>query len=82
MKNNRVGSDFDDFLQEEGLLVKAEASAIKRILAFQIQKEMEVRPSCTAPAGEQLFLQLRRCGRELELRTHHDPRLFLSSQFL
>nr|MDA3823976.1 helix-turn-helix transcriptional regulator [Bacteroidales bacterium] len=43
MKNKHVGSDFDDFLQEEGLLAQAEATAIKRVLAFQIQKEMEER---------------------------------------
>lgn len=43
MKNKHLGSDFDDFLQEEGLLAEAEATAIKRVLAFQIQKEMENR---------------------------------------
>jgi len=43
MKNTHLGSDFDDFLQEEGLLAEAEATAIKRVLAFQIQKEMEER---------------------------------------
>lgn len=43
MKNKHVGSDFDDFLQDEGLLAEAESTAIKRILAYQIQKEMEER---------------------------------------
>jgi predicted XRE-type DNA-binding protein len=43
MKNKHLGSDFDDFLQDEGLLAEAEATAIKRVLAFQIQKEMEAR---------------------------------------
>jgi len=43
MKNKHLGSNFDDFLQEEGLLAEAEATAIKRVLAFQIQKEMEER---------------------------------------
>ena len=43
MKNKHIGSDFDDFLQGEGLLAEAEATAIKRVLAFQIQKEMEER---------------------------------------
>lgn len=41
MKNKHIGSNFDDFLQDEGLLVEAEATAIKRVLAFQIQQEME-----------------------------------------
>ncbi len=43
MKNKHLGSDFDDFLQDEGLLAAAEATAIKRVLAFQIQKEMDER---------------------------------------
>lgn len=43
MKNKHLGSDFDDFLQDEGLLAEAEAAAIKRVLAFQIEKEMEER---------------------------------------
>ncbi len=33
----------DDFLQEEGLLAAAEAIAVKRIIAHQIEKEMEER---------------------------------------
>ena len=42
-KNAHVGSGFDDFLQEEGLLAKAEATAVKRVLAYQIEKEMAER---------------------------------------
>jgi hypothetical protein len=43
MKNRHIGSNFDDFLQEEGLLAEAEATAAKRVIAYQIQKEMEKR---------------------------------------
>ena len=43
MKNKHAGSGFDDFLQEEGLLAEAEAVALKRVLAFQLEKEMEER---------------------------------------
>ena len=43
MNNNHIGTSFDDFLQEEGLLAEAEATAIKRVIAHQIQKEMEER---------------------------------------
>lgn len=41
MKNRHLGSDFDDFLREHGLLADAEAVAIKRVLAFQLAKLME-----------------------------------------
>ena len=40
MKNKHIGSSFDDFLKEEELLVETEATAAKRVLAYQIQKEM------------------------------------------
>jgi antitoxin HicB len=36
-----LGSDFDSFLEEEGLLEEAEAVATKRVLAFQISQAME-----------------------------------------
>ncbi len=38
---NNIGSKFDDFLKEEGIFDDAEAIAIKRILAHQMQKELE-----------------------------------------
>jgi antitoxin HicB len=42
MKTNRhIGSDFDAFLEEEGLLAGAEAVAAKRVLAFVIEREMK-----------------------------------------
>ncbi len=41
--NQHVGSSFDDFLQEEGLLAEAEATAVKRVLALQIEKVMTER---------------------------------------
>jgi predicted XRE-type DNA-binding protein len=42
-KSKYIGSDFDDFLQEEGLLAEAEAIAVKRIIAYQIGQEMAER---------------------------------------
>lgn len=40
MTNKHMGSNFDEFLSREGLLGEAEAAAAKRVIAFQIQKEM------------------------------------------
>lgn len=39
--NKHIGSDFDEFLAGEGLLAEAEATAVKRIIAYQIRQEME-----------------------------------------
>ena len=41
MTNKHIGSDFDDFLRDEGILDDAEAVAAKRVIAFQIAREME-----------------------------------------
>jgi antitoxin HicB len=41
MNEQHIGSDFDDFLAEEGLLADAEAVAIKRVVALQIAQLME-----------------------------------------
>jgi antitoxin HicB len=38
MSNQYVGSSFDDFLEEEELLSEVSAEALKRIIAWQIQK--------------------------------------------
>jgi len=43
MKKEHLGSDFDDFLREEDLLEGAEATAAKRVIAFQIAREMRRR---------------------------------------
>ena len=37
----RVGSDFEDFLKDEGRLEEATAVAIKRVLAWEIQRAMD-----------------------------------------
>lgn len=39
--NQYTGSDFDDFLAEEGILEEVTARARKRLLALQIQDAME-----------------------------------------
>lgn len=41
MNGSYLGSDFDDFLKEEGILAEVEATAIKRVFAFKIKKMME-----------------------------------------
>ena len=40
MKNKNIGSDFDDFLMDEGMLEEVTAVAVKRVIAWQIEQEM------------------------------------------
>jgi hypothetical protein len=41
MANKHIGSSFDDFLVEEGMLEEVTATAMKRIIAWQIAEEMK-----------------------------------------
>jgi antitoxin HicB len=43
MKQEHIGSDFDDFLKAEHLLAECEAGALKRVIAWQIEQEMKRR---------------------------------------
>lgn len=40
-KNKHTGSDFNDFLKEEGIFEECTAEAIKRVIAFQLEQEMK-----------------------------------------
>ena len=41
MDKTYIGSDFDDFLQEEGILEQTERVAIKRVLAMRVTELMQ-----------------------------------------
>ncbi|MBI2792321.1 MAG: XRE family transcriptional regulator [Gammaproteobacteria bacterium] len=40
-KNKHLGTSFDDFLEEEGLLASSEIEAIKRIIAYLLQEKID-----------------------------------------
>ncbi len=40
MKKQNVGSNFDDFLAQDGMLEEVTAVAVKRVIAWQIEQEM------------------------------------------
>lgn len=41
-KNRYIGSNFDEFLEEDGRLEEATAIAIKRVIAWQFKQAMDV----------------------------------------
>lgn len=43
MSNLHIGSDFDEFLQEEGIHEEVTAAALKRVIAWQIDKAMKAK---------------------------------------
>ena len=42
-KRGRIGSSFEDFLKEEGTYEETTATAVKRVLAWQLAQAMEER---------------------------------------
>ena len=38
MSNPHIGSNFDDFLAEDGLLAECQSEAMKRVIAWQIDE--------------------------------------------
>jgi DNA-binding Xre family transcriptional regulator len=54
MNNKFIGSNFDDFLEEEGLLAEVEATAIKRVIAFQIGELMKERSLSKAAMAKRM----------------------------
>ena len=39
--NKHRGSNFEDFLKEEGIFEECNAEAVKRVIAFQLEKELK-----------------------------------------
>ncbi len=39
--NKHLGSNFDDFLEEEGILAEVESVAVKRVISYQIRQLMK-----------------------------------------
>jgi DNA-binding Xre family transcriptional regulator len=40
MSNKHIGSNFNDFLEEEGILAETESIAVKQVIAFQVEQMM------------------------------------------
>lgn len=41
MVNAHIGSDFDEFLQDEGIYEEVTAAALKRVISWQLDKAMQ-----------------------------------------
>lgn len=52
--NQHMGSNFDDFLLEEGILAETEAIAWKRVIAFQIAQLMAEQNLSKTAMAEQM----------------------------
>ncbi|EZQ19216.1 helix-turn-helix domain-containing protein [Halopseudomonas bauzanensis] len=52
--NKHVGSDFDDFLSEQGLLEEVSAAALKRAIAWQLAEAMTARKMTKTALAERM----------------------------
>ncbi len=41
MKKEHIGSNFDDFLKEEGIFEEVQEIAIKKVFAYRVKEEMK-----------------------------------------
>ena len=54
-KNNQhIGSNFDDFLREEGIYEEVEAAALKKVIAVALARQMKRRRISVANLAEAL----------------------------
>ena len=58
MAKKNIGSNFDDFLQEESMLEEATAVAIKSVIAWQIAKEMKAQSLTKTQLASKMGKQL------------------------
>jgi antitoxin HicB len=54
MKRKHLGTSFDSFLEEEGLLAQASTVATKRVIAYQIKQEMKKRNLAKSEFAKQM----------------------------
>ena len=52
--DKHIGSNFDDFLEEEGILAESEAVAVKRLIAYQVSLIMEKQHISKAAMARQM----------------------------
>ncbi len=74
MKQEHIGSNFDDFLKQDGLLAKCEAGALKRVVAWQIEREMKRRKFSRAKLAsriDEFILGRKRCRSAAVIRVHY-----------
>ena len=54
MANKHIGSSFDDFLAGEAMLEEATATAMKRVIARQIEQEMKAQKLTKTAMAERM----------------------------
>lgn len=64
--NPHIGSDFDDFLREEGIYEVVEAGALKKVIAAALSKQMKRRRISVSKLAHELGTSRAAIGRILD----------------
>lgn len=74
--SKHTGSDFDDFLSEQGLLEEVSAAALKRVIAWQLVEVMKVRKMTKTTLAERMHTSRAAVDRALD---QNDPGMTLAT---
>jgi DNA-binding Xre family transcriptional regulator len=75
-KEKHRGSSFDSFLKEEGLLEEVNATAMKRVIAWQLEQLMKKQAVTKSALAERMHTSRAQVNRLLD---HDNPALTLES---
>ncbi|MGH8453968.1 MAG: Fis family transcriptional regulator [Nevskiales bacterium] len=75
-KSKHIGSSFDEFLQEEGLLEEVTAVALKRVVAWQLEQKMKQKAMTKSLLARLMQTSRAQVDRLLD---HDNPALTLES---
>ena len=76
MSKKNIGSSFDDFLKEESLLESSTAIALKRVIDWQIAKEMKAQNLTKTELAKRMHTSRAALNRLLD---EHDASLTLTT---
>lgn len=71
-----IGSDFDDFLEEQGLVEEVTAAALKRVIAWQISEAMKSQKVTKKALAERMHTSRTAVDRALD---QNDPGMTLAT---
>jgi predicted XRE-type DNA-binding protein len=69
--NTHMGASFDDFLERENLLEGATVLALKRVIAWQIKKEMELQKITKTNMAKRMNISRATVDRLLDATNSH-----------
>lgn len=74
--DKHIGSDFDDFLSEQGMLEEVSAAALKRVISWQLEELMKAQKLTKTALAERMHTSRTAVDRALD---QNDPGMTLAT---